>query len=78
VDPRADLDDMEKILDPTGTQTPTPRSLYLLHYPGSEEERFKTKLRQNSGAVAKSLSDSCSPHPHTHTDDLIDLVLGLG
>jgi hypothetical protein len=26
VDPRAGLDDVEKILDPTGTRTPTPRS----------------------------------------------------
>jgi hypothetical protein len=26
VDPRAGLDDMEKILDPTGTRTPTPQS----------------------------------------------------
>jgi hypothetical protein len=25
VDPRAGLDDVEKILDPTGTRTPTPR-----------------------------------------------------
>jgi hypothetical protein len=26
VDPRAGVDDVEKILDPTGTRTPTPRS----------------------------------------------------
>jgi hypothetical protein len=26
VDPRAGLDDVEKIIDPTGTRTPTPRS----------------------------------------------------
>jgi hypothetical protein len=27
VDPRAGLDDVEKILDPTGTRTPTPRPI---------------------------------------------------
>jgi hypothetical protein len=41
VDPRADMDDLEKILDPTGTRTPTlsrparSQSLYRLRYPGS-------------------------------------------
>jgi hypothetical protein len=41
VDPRASLDDVEKILDPTGNRTPPlgrparSQSLYRLRYPGS-------------------------------------------
>jgi hypothetical protein len=50
VDPRAGLDDAEKILDPTGTRTPTPLSPSLypgctwLRYPGSNNTRGEVKI----------------------------------
>jgi hypothetical protein len=35
VGPRILLDNVEKIVDPTGTRATTPQSLYRLRYPGS-------------------------------------------
>jgi hypothetical protein len=35
---RVGLDDMEKFFDSPGTRTPTPQSLYRLHYSGSKSE----------------------------------------
>jgi hypothetical protein len=52
VGPRTGLDDAEKILDPTGTRTPTLRrparsqSIYRLHYPDSILKRVRNFMER--------------------------------
>jgi hypothetical protein len=50
VDPRAGLDDVEKILDPTGTRTPTPRSS------SPEPVAIPTTLSRIPGSFRKNIN----------------------